>query len=297
MDASSMDALGRKTLDEYVRLIFHVPVLWIALVLGILFLSLVVFPESGSDGGLRLRVTTHTLILLGLLWLPPLLKMIAMLGGKVQTNAGGAHVAGLIPTLTQSAAALNRAQASATASSEDRDMFAASLKATEEFIASTASDAAAAREKIEQLRREYVEVRSTMKSGDVRTFKLEQILAEVRAYAGRASFTATELQDNYKHGGPGHRVAVYAILQREPNSALFDTVLDAIKDPDKPPFEQYHALLAVRSMLSDLNAEQKQLLHNLLANFLRDEGSRIAKSTDRRYVAEQILHSLEAGAQ
>ncbi|MFJ9693613.1 hypothetical protein [Kitasatospora sp. NPDC101183] len=118
------------------------------------------------------------------------------------------------------------------------------------------------------------------------------LVAEVRATARRSALTAEQVRQLFAEGSEGRRVQALALMQGDPALADLSSVLDAIEHP-RSDFEQYHALLAARGLLSRLPVADAQRLRDAVAGRLMDpEG--IPYGSDRSWLAEKILSQLPA---
>ncbi|WP_158845467.1 hypothetical protein [Streptomyces sp. NRRL WC-3742] len=116
------------------------------------------------------------------------------------------------------------------------------------------------------------------------------VVAEVRATARRSALTAEQVRQLFAEGSEGRRIQALALMQGDPALADLSSVLDAIERP-RSDFEQYHALLAARGLLSRLPAADARRLRDAVAGRLMDpEG--IPYRSDRSWLAEKILSQL-----
>ncbi|MFJ2805808.1 hypothetical protein [Kitasatospora sp. NPDC087271] len=122
----------------------------------------------------------------------------------------------------------------------------------------------------------------------------EGVVAEVRSTARRSALTADQVRALYADGSEGRRIQALALMQGDPSLADLPSLLDAIERP-RSGFEQYHALLAARGLLSRLPGAEAQRLRDAVAGQLvLPEG--IPYGSDRSWLAEKILSRLEATA-
>ncbi|MFF3001197.1 hypothetical protein ACFVTF_00065 [Kitasatospora sp. NPDC057940] len=120
------------------------------------------------------------------------------------------------------------------------------------------------------------------------------VVAEVRSTARRSALTADQVRALYADGSEGRRIQALALMQGDPSLADLPSLLDAIERP-RSGFEQYHALLAARGLLSRLPGPEAQRLRDAVAGQLvLPEG--IPYGSDRSWLAEKILSRLEATA-
>ncbi|MEV7185730.1 hypothetical protein [Kitasatospora sp. NPDC093102] len=122
----------------------------------------------------------------------------------------------------------------------------------------------------------------------------EGVVAEVRSTARRSALTADQVRALFADGSEGRRIQALALMQGDPALADLPSVLDAIEHP-RSGFEQYHALLAARGLLSRLPAAGAQRLRDAVAAQLVDPRG-IPYGSDRSWLAEKILSRLQATA-
>ncbi|MFD4660016.1 hypothetical protein ACFWP2_30830 [Kitasatospora sp. NPDC058444] len=122
----------------------------------------------------------------------------------------------------------------------------------------------------------------------------EGVVAEVRSTARRSALTADQVRALFADGSEGRRIQALALMQGDPALADLPSVLDAIEHP-RSGFEQYHALLAARGLLSRLPAAGAQRLRDAVATQLVDPRG-IPYGSDRSWLAEKILSRLPAPA-
>ncbi|MFI6447376.1 hypothetical protein [Kitasatospora sp. NPDC050543] len=119
----------------------------------------------------------------------------------------------------------------------------------------------------------------------------ENVVAEVRSTARRSALTADQVRELFTDGSEGRRIQALALMQGDPALADLDSILDAIERP-RSGFEQYHALLAARGLLSLLATGQwRRLRDAVAAQLMAPEG--IPYGSDRSWLAEKILARLE----
>ncbi|RGD60812.1 hypothetical protein DR950_26285 [Kitasatospora xanthocidica] len=122
----------------------------------------------------------------------------------------------------------------------------------------------------------------------------EGVVAEVRSTARRSALTADQVRALFADGSEGRRIQALALMQGDPALADLPSVLDAIEHP-RSDFEQYHALLAARGLLSWLPAAGAQRLRDAVATQLVDPRG-IPYGSDRSWLAEKILSRLQGTA-
>ncbi|MFF9645242.1 hypothetical protein [Kitasatospora aureofaciens] len=122
----------------------------------------------------------------------------------------------------------------------------------------------------------------------------EGVVAEVRSTAKRSALTADQVRALFADGTDGRRIQALALMQGDPSLADLTSLLDAIEHP-RSGFEQYHALLAARGLLSRLSGAEAQRLRDAVAAQLVDPQG-IPYGSDRSWLAEKILSRLPVTA-
>ncbi|ARF79219.1 hypothetical protein ACIG0C_02710 [Kitasatospora aureofaciens] len=122
----------------------------------------------------------------------------------------------------------------------------------------------------------------------------EGVVAEVRSTAKRSALTADQVRALFADGTDGRRIQALALMQGDPSLADLTSLLDAIEHPCSG-FEQYHALLAARGLLSRLSGAEAQRLRDAVAAQLVDPQG-IPYGSDRSWLAEKILSRLPVTA-
>ncbi|MFD5916899.1 hypothetical protein ACFVYP_09075 [Kitasatospora sp. NPDC058201] len=119
----------------------------------------------------------------------------------------------------------------------------------------------------------------------------ESVVAEVRSTARRSALTADQVRQLFADGSEGRRIQALALMQGDPALADLTSVLEAIERP-RSGFEQYHALLAARGLLSRLPDGEARRLHEAVAGRLMAPDG-IPYGSDRSWLAEKILSRLD----
>ncbi|MFE6871696.1 hypothetical protein ACFVFS_34775 [Kitasatospora sp. NPDC057692] len=122
----------------------------------------------------------------------------------------------------------------------------------------------------------------------------ERVVAEVRSTARRSALTSAQVRELFADGSEGRRIQALALMQGDPALADLPSVLEAIEHP-RSGFEQYHALLAARGLMSRLPAEEARRLRDAVAGRLMAPDG-IPYGSDRSWLAEKILSGLDAPA-
>lgn len=281
---------------------------WVTLVAVAALLSCVEFTRNTSgNGSLSFRMSAITVTCIVAVWLPGLIRLVALAGGGIKTGLGEATSPGitaLLAAMTPEAksrsipplvAALRVSEASFSAEQERSSQDA---RATLEAQLSTviASDASSGRNVLDEQANDYESTRTQMGPGIERTMKMEQSMAIARAAARRARLPAQEVLSRFDDGTDGKRITALAALQVRPQPESLANVQSAIQHP-RSQFEQYHALVAARALVSSLDAAQRAELHGAVSGVLADGEARIDPMSDRYPLASALLADLRPAAQ
>jgi isoamylase len=159
------------------------------------------------------------------------------------------------------------------------------------FFQKKISDPRSAQAHVEKaLAAQYEHIRSKSFSSAQRTLEMNRLVARIRAFAERATYTQFEIQRIFDTGTEGNRIVSLAIASMKPDALSLNSILEAIRN-SRSAFEQYHALLASRELLPNLNSDQKKELA-LLLNDEIGTASYIKKDASRRIISMIILNRL-----
>ena len=286
------------------KILLPTPLPWLV-VLGIAIILSVFDVTRTTEGTFEItfHLTTVTVILVALVWLPFLLKVIAISGGGVKTAAGEASILGLDQLLSRLDPGTQRealssyvtiVEAAQSRSPEgDQPRLRELREGLEHQLASLSPESQHAREQLKAFAKLYEATRNSMSPGSDRTFKMSTIMAQARAMASQAKYDPLEVSRLWGENSSGSRIIALAILQASPNPTFFPLALEAIGKSGSA-FEQYHALRAVEEMVGALSPDQKQQL----AVTLRDQrsggsGKYINPDSDRWTLSSRILNALK----
>lgn len=251
-------------IQKLLAAVLKVPTLWVLLVLGLALASTI---TAGRDArgayGVEFRVSWITAAAVGLLWLPPLLRVVSLAGGGGKLSASGVEattggLAGLLAVLSPDSkrqvlpsviAALD------TPKAEGQPGVRQLRRELEGELADASPDDP--RPSLEALAVRYEQVRATQLPGDERTFLMTRIVAQARAFALGLRLPEDDARRYFAQGTEGARIIALAIVQAQPSAVLLDIVLDAIAE-SKSAFEQFHAIRALDALLPQLSPMQKQ---------------------------------------
>jgi hypothetical protein len=250
--------------------VLQVPRGWLALIMVAACASTLNI-ERIAGGGFQIgfHVTTITAILIGLIWLPALLRVIAIAGGGLKTPAGEASTPGLmdflklldpqaqretLPTLIAAADVTETSPANAQSAQRWRQEF-------EDRLATLLATQPSAHELLEDIARTYERIRNEQRAGPDRTFRMTELVAQARAL--RESVTSSDVVDLFNRGSEGLRIVALGLVQAEPTGEFFELVRDGIAS-SRSAFEQYQSLRAATDMLPTLSRQQRESLAEAL---------------------------------
>lgn len=138
--------------------------------------------------------------------------------------------------------------------------------------------------------RRYDGLRQFLPRGSGRTEQMENLVAAARDSARESGLDAEHVRRFFGQGGDGRRIYALALMQGAPEIAHLDLVLEGVEH-SRSAFEQYQALVAAENLTPLLSpADRARLEHALRAQTA--PGSHIARSSERRRVAERVLRTL-----
>jgi hypothetical protein len=281
------------------------PIPWpwlIAMALAIL-VSLFTFTQNSKDGvTVSFQLTAITAGLFALIWLPFLLKVIALTGGGIKGLGGEATVAGILEIVDRLEPSDRREALPALIATvetiepksppNERLRLRQVREALESELLTLAPEAQQAREELQEYAKEYEAVRQKSDPGARRTLSMTKIIAQSMGIAKRAGYGSIEVSDIFASDSEGDRIIALAIIQALPNADFFNLVLESIYK-SRSAFEQYQALCAAEKILPLLDDEQK----SKLAEVLEDQrsgakGKYITQGSDRWALSERLLDTI-----
>lgn len=149
------------------------------------------------------------------------------------------------------------------------------------------TDDSSAREAVERLSKEYVEVRNSMPSGSARTLRQERLFAEL--VKATSQVRDLDVEAMLRSENAGARLAACARLFSMPEPAQLDSLIDtALRE--KLPFNQYWELKAIGRLVDEQGAGQVPVG---VVRRLRDVHRALPRHTDRAAVLEGVLAKFE----
>ncbi|WP_405617916.1 hypothetical protein [Streptomyces sp. NBC_00076] len=137
--------------------------------------------------------------------------------------------------------------------------------------------------------RRYDDLRRRLPRGSGRTEQMQALVAAARDSARDSGLSPEQVGHFFRRGGDGERIYALALMQGSPETADLDTALEGI-ERSRSAFEQYQALVAAECMAPLLSPAELARLQRSVREQLAP-GSFVARSTDRRRVAERILRT------
>ncbi|MDH6136312.1 hypothetical protein P3T37_005732 [Kitasatospora sp. MAA4] len=120
-------------------------------------------------------------------------------------------------------------------------------------------------------------------------------VADVRAGAKNSAATPEEVRGLFASDDPGLRIQALALTQGNSGLGDFESLLEYVEHP-RSAFEHYHALLAAHGLIPRLGRDQRTRLRAaVVGQLLAPDG--IPEASDRRWVGERILATLDAVGQ
>ncbi|HEY9762917.1 MAG TPA: hypothetical protein V6D07_10350 [Trichocoleus sp.] len=283
-------------LNAVLDLLLLLPRLWLGAAVLVILLSMVDITYSGQAGWtFSFSIKSITAVMFGLVWLPVLLRILAVAGGGIKTGAGEATTPGLVSLLPKLIATLDSVEPTLDGA-EQAKVASVRQEAEQEWGALTVAGEADARQQLRALAKEYEEVRRVMPPGSQRTFRMREIAARVRALAGETHYGPNDMQAMFSQGSDGDRIVVLQMLLRYPHPDCINIMMDAIAHPHSA-FEQYAALKAIEKVMPEMTPEQmKQLRQGIIDQQSGNGPDKILTATDpqRWALSERILKAIES---
>lgn len=254
-----------------------------------------------GDGGwtIGFQVSSTTVLLLSLMWLPGLIRVIAMTGVNFKTAAGEATTSGLLGLLKDlSPDAKREALPSVIAAfdmvaAEKPEERHAARRARDDLESQLIAEPAPGdpKEVLQQYGEKYEQLRADQDPGPERTFQMNALLAEARAAAKAAQLSSDEIRKFFASDQDGLRLMAIASLQVSPDISVFAQLLDAIAN-SRSAFEQYHALAAARDHVPLMSDSQRKELKKALKHQLNDSEKGIEQDGSRYREVQALLAEL-----
>jgi hypothetical protein len=246
------------------------------------------------------EVTAVTAAILLAMWLPGLVKVIAIAGGGVKTPMGEVNAAGLLKMFTDLSDEAKLEVIPPVIAAIDRPELQVQPqgRAVRETLTNELADAytAAPRSEVnelDRLAREYERVRSEMAPSRERTFEMATVLARMRAAARAANLDAAGVQALASSTRDGDRLAAIAALQERPEPSAIRWLLDAV-ERSRSAFEQYQALRALWGSMPVMSAATRNEVRARLVALRSSDGRGFLtpENADRYALSGQIIAEL-----
>jgi hypothetical protein len=271
------------SLRELGDVVMYVPRPWLALVLFAAAVSAIRLNFGGGHAvSGAVSVTALTAVLIALIWLPALLRVLAIAGGGIKTPAGEATTPGLgslfnaidpatkRETFPSVLAALTSPGLLTNPREHDESRVLRREIGTQ--LAAVKSVHGDPLQELERYARDYESLRDSKPPGDERTRQMARLTAEVRAIAIALPLSSGDLERLLEEGTDGDRIVALAAAQDQPDPSLFDAICLAILESHSA-FEQFHALVAMVEMVPLLDLGQQRRLAGVLKS-LHDDSVR-----------------------
>jgi hypothetical protein len=250
------------------------PRLWV-LGMAILGLASCFSIDHPASGGVRVEfgVSTTSIGLFALIWLPAALRLLALTGGKFKAAGIEASSDGLLGNsedLIERLAGVRSAAEEIELRSPGRPNMGMVTQRIDDIAERFVATDAISSEIVTRLANEYEEIRRRMNSGDDRTVQMTRVVNEARV---RASADRPRARDYslflVRSDGGGRRIVGLAFLQEVPDPGALEDVLRLVADSDTA-FEMYHALVAIGGMAHLLTSSQKSIAIDVLVAEMGD---------------------------
>jgi hypothetical protein len=261
-DPRSQRSLSPEQARAFLSIVMHIPWWWACAMVALAAASSVTVSKTASGAVVfHIAVGTQALGAIALLWLPGLLRLLSLTGGRGAAFGVEASVGGLKDAPEELIAGLARIRTEVSAEfvTPDSAPLADTVRAEVDRIAATSLSGTltVTNEVLGDLARRYEHVRNTEPPSPSRAIAQNQILNEARVRARAAPETAANAAQPLLNSTlPGDRVIGLALLQQQPNPEALARILYLIQN-SASAFEQYHALEAIEAMAPVLAPPQR----------------------------------------
>jgi hypothetical protein len=283
--------------------VMRLPRPWVVTMVILAVLSSV---EIGHDGGqgwsVHFEVSAITLAAFGLIWLPAVLRLLSLAGGKVKGAGVELSSGGLIGTPEGLISDLTEIRTGAEeVTRKDQNVgtrrLSREIQRQVDSMASQYLSAAKAvdGEAIKRLAAEYEAVRARTPSGETRTTEMTRIVneARVRASANRdaAARAAGGLLTSPREG---ERIVGLAFVQEVGGNYRLGDVLTRIEN-SASAFEMFHALVALREIEPSLEVHQCEVAVQVLKKEKTDyRGVAVMEDANLPRLIDDVISRLES---
>lgn len=294
-------AASSEQINAVMRAALKIPKAWaITMAVAAVLSAVHVSVSTGGDVGGSFAPSALSGVLIALIWLPALLRIVALAGGGIKTPAGEASTGGLLALIASFEPETKRdALPSLLAALGSPEMVVDAERRTasrpirrdlEMQLAAASLPRVGVREQLAELAHQYELTRREEPSRD-RTLRMTTLMAEARAAARATPLPMIDLRHMLSSDSDGERVIAIALAQDQPDARLFDLILPAITE-SRSAFEQYQALGAALELAAVLDSGQQSDLKAALTEALADRTRDIHADTSRARLVEAIEDAL-----
>lgn len=294
MDDQSVSSKLNQFMAVFASLL-KVPLWWIGLIVLAAIASM--FKVSRADGGafdVEFAANTITATFVGLIWLPPLIKVMSLTGGGLKTALGEANVGGAGELIWKIIGVLDSPESRGPAEQmeEVKSLITQSQLETAAQRDANQPDEKAIRSQLLRVAQRYELIRQTMPSGRARTREMGGLVAQTQSLALHLQDVPRVARSHFESGTDGGRLVGLALSRAKPHVSNFQIALDGIAG-SRSAFEQYQALRAVEGLVDDLSPDQaRQLSNTILDQQSAGDSKFITRDSDRYPIATRILQRL-----
>lgn len=285
--------------------VMKTPRSWIFLMATLAVISSVT-AEHGADGNweFHFEVTGITLGAFALIWLPALLRLLSLTGGRFKGAGVELSSGGLIGTPDDLIGDLTRIRTEAEEASRQPDPTDVdrTLRQLQQQVDEMAADYLAesnalSRATIARLADEYESIRNALQSGERRTIEMTRVINEARVRASANPEHARRLAPNLVNSNrEGERLIGLAFLQEIQSPYLLKAIVSRIV-ASTSAFEMFHALIALREVAPSLELHQVESVVRILKKEKTDyRGVAVMKDPNLPGLIDEVIALLEAPA-
>lgn len=288
-------------MEEMLGVVLRLPKPWIVLVLILAVASSVDVEHPASGGwGIDINVDSATVGIVALIWLPALLRLLSLTGGKVKAAGVEASSGGLLGSPEDLIEDLTEIRTGAEEAGRRAPEVNQAMEQVRRQVDEMASDYLSASDAVTmesslRLADQYEQIRSTMPPGNERTARMTRVVNEARVRAGANRDAARRLaKTQVRSEREGERLVALAMLQEAPTRWAVEDILLRISG-SSTAFEMYHALLALREAAAAMSVDEIDRAIAVLTTEKSDpRGVGVMADANLPQLIEEVLAHLRA---
>lgn len=288
---SAAGEVGAENVGVALANVMVIPRAWLAAMVVLAFLScLTITHPEGRGVEVNFGVTVTTIGVVALIWLPALIRLLSLTGGRLRAAGVEASSTGLLDSPEDLIVRLARIKTVTEEAKRRAPQAGKLLGGVDQEVDRLANEYLSGSDAVSErtaalLAREYERARGSMEPGYERTIAMTRIVNEASVRGGGDLGEAARLGVRLiRSAHEGERVVATAFLQVAPTREGLDGLLGLISTSDAK-FETYHVLRALGCLSPSMSDGEKQ-------RALKVVRAELADPRERGIVTDAYLPSL-----